>query len=477
MTMRYESALNYMEKHWPKTAAWVEETLGSRSNGPASINADLAVAAMGEHQSLVHGGLLVWIASGKPVNQPQNGWPCKDLREAQKMFMDMDDKALKAYLDGQEKSFAPVIQPPPIPVRPPVTSNQPPPIPMRPPVTNNQPPPFSLHQPMASSVPMPLARSVPGNQPPPIPLRSSPPPGRGSPVNLPPPINLPPPLTNRLPPMPTVSSAIRTPNVHSVPLPSMPSSSSSSPVPLSVRPRRLSKGPGILIDVAELVKWIEAMDDLKSIFVCDIPTGVQGVYLTEKSTTGLVDNSKINIARTDRQGGWLNLGRGVLTNRMGKCWSCAAAVIHKLVTDPRFDAVRIESIGASGYDHHFVVINRDSATTVADMSTWNKDAILIDAWQANLTGWTMADPSKSKKAQLAYLGGVDFPYKSVVRFFCAFEPADRVQHREAAGEVGKSVQGATITRSWELMRKCYLEHFSRGVKSASCPVSGFCDKK
>jgi hypothetical protein len=225
------------------------------------------------------------------------------------------------------------------------------------------------------------------------------------------------------------------------------------------------------------MRLIEEMADLKTIFVCDIPTGTsRGAYLTEKSTGSIVDMAKINIAKTTEPAGWLNLGRAVLTNRMGKCWSCAAAVIYKLVTDPRFDTVRIESIGAKGYDHHFVVINRNQGD-VTNMSTWNNEVILIDAWQANLDKWTKVPPDQPKAAKLCYGKTSDFPYKSEIKCFCAFEPVDRRRHRDSAGEVGKFIQAAIIERSRRLLKECCENHLGRGLKSSSCQVSGFCDKK
>lgn len=446
--MRYKNALNYLEKYWPRTASWVEETVGPRDGEFPQVNADLGVPGVGDRLFLVQCGLLIWIASGRPLGQPQNNWPGKILADIQKMFLNMNDEDLKSYLGANEKLCVPVVQPPPIPSRQVLPTGRSPQL--------TQPPQLPSRQ------VLPTGRTPQLTQPPQIPLRQVLPTGRTPQLPQPP----------QIPPrqgLPTSNLAQPTGQASTIPMPS----------PLVVRPRRLSKGPTVTggTNQAALMKWIEEMQDLKTIFVCDIPTGAFRVYLTERSTGALVDNSKINIADTSAPEGWLKLGRGVLTNRMGKCWSCAAAVIYKLVKDPRFDSVRIESIGAEGYDHHFVVINRDSSTNVTEMSTWNSDAILIDAWQANLDNWTGLRPDQPKAANLCYGKTSDFPYKSQIRFFCAFEPADRSQHRESAGEVGKSVQGQTISGSWQKLKTCYVNHFGMNKKNPSCEVSGFCDKK
>jgi hypothetical protein len=487
--MRYEEALKYLEVTWPQTAAWVERTIGPRTSNLPQVNVDLAVMSKGNHLSLVQCGLLIWIACNRPLNQPQNNWRGKSLAETQKMFLDMDEDALKAYLDDYEKSFAPAVQVPAVQVRTPPSSRPP-----------GYPPPQPPRNPPQMAMPTGgLLQPRPPGTPPPQPPRMAMPTVGLSQPRLP---GTPPPQPSGNPPrMVMPSGGLSQPRSPGTPPPQpsgnpprmvMPSGGLSQPIqpaqtvatpmPISVpvppRPRRMSKGPSPVSggNQAEMMKWIEEMQDLKTILVCDIPTQTSGVYLTERNTGSLVDNAKINIAKTGQPTGWLNLGRGVLTNRMGKCWSCAAAVIYKIVTDQRFDRVRIESIGAKNYDHHFVVINRDPSTDVANMGTWNKDAILIDAWQANLTNWLTTSPDRPKQAQLCYGKVSDFPYQSEIKFFCAFEPGNRSEHQGSAGQVGKFIHAATVRTSWGLLKTCFSEHYTKNQKNKSCEVSGFCDK-
>lgn len=456
--MRYKNALIYLEKKWPRSAAWVEQTIGPRDGNYPQVNSDLAVSASGDHLFLVQSGLLIWIASGRPLNQPQNNWRGASLLEIQKMFLGMENEALKAYLASNEEIYEPIVQAPSVPPRVPVATGSP---------TQSRPNPPGGGVPTGFPMPPTLLRPSPPHVPPT--------------TGLPPP---PPPLT--LPSLGAIGASLQPPLPQSRALPpapvstGLPMQAAQIPVAVSppVRPRRASRGPQV-VTPAEMMKWIEAMQDLKTIFICDIPTGTRGVYLTERSTGALADNAKVNIAKISNPDGWLNLGRSVLTNRMGKCWSCAAAVIHKIVTDSRFNSVRVESIGAKDYDHHFVVINRDPGTDVKNISTWNDGAILIDAWQANLNNWVDVSPGQAKETKLCYAKGDDFPYKSEIKFFCAFEVHDRPQHRVTAKEVGifVSQQAQTIRASWERLKTCYQNHFLKGQKNPSCPVSGFCDKR
>jgi hypothetical protein len=108
--MRYTSAFQFVKKSYPALAAWLETSIGSpdvqfpdRSN----VNADLAMSTTDAHASLVQGGILVWIASGRPLGT--DGWlPNKDA--IKKMFLGMKDDELRAYLKSNNE---PVVSPPP----------------------------------------------------------------------------------------------------------------------------------------------------------------------------------------------------------------------------------------------------------------------------------------------------------------------------------------------------------------------------
>lgn len=46
--------------------------------------------------------------------------------------------------------------------------------------------------------------------------------------------------------------------------------------------------------------------------------------------------------------------------------------------------VRIENMACSRGDHAFVVVNRRKKSTVADLSTWGPEALIIDAWDGDI---------------------------------------------------------------------------------------------
>ena len=73
--MRYKSAFAYVKKGYPRLAAWLESSIGaSEVQFPdrTNVNDDLAMSTANEHNSLVQGGILVWIASGRPLGT--DGW-------------------------------------------------------------------------------------------------------------------------------------------------------------------------------------------------------------------------------------------------------------------------------------------------------------------------------------------------------------------------------------------------------------------
>jgi hypothetical protein len=447
----YRSTLKFIgeTKGWKSLASEISATLAAEENRVESILSlgKIEQRLDGPLIMLFRATLLVWEKEGRPT------WGIGNTKDQilNRLEGDHSEKTLVAWLQDEDRRAGQLVAP------------------------TNLPPPRPPRSPPGNVVPTGLASpTAPPTIPRTIPVSPNPQLARGilpsRPGVLPPPPQTP--ITGRLP----------VPPPRTIPVPPTVQPTAPVVVPPPPRGRRLSTGPApsavqLLRRPDEIMAGIEKMADLKAIFVCDIPTTTSRVYLTEVSSSALVDSSKVNLGNVRTASGWLILGKMVLTNRMGKCWSCAAAVVYKLVADPRFDAIRIESIGAVNFDHHFVVINRDPTTNVESMQTWNPDAILVDAWQANLQNWSSVDPLQPKDAQLAYTWK-NFPYsESIVRFFCAFEPRDRATHRGALTSVGKFVQGDVVTKSWRALRTCYEEHYRKGQKALGCPVSGWCDKK
>jgi len=487
--MRYKNALEFVEKNWPALARWLEQQIGPRNSEPSHVIADLAVMDRdSRHLFLVQAGLLVWIANGRPHGS--NNW-ANSKKEVTDRFLAMSSDALEQYLKDTQDSMAPQQVPTPsIPPRPnPVV--QPASLPAQAQTRNPQPWFQDVVQ-AARTPPTPAARPfhvVPqlnrsGAQPVPIPSRhAAVPPSQQVPAS--PQILHPVGRTLPTPPartLPTVPVSNRS-GFQPAPTPRQP-----APVPPArqlqtmpqppARPRRISRGPALTrVNAEELIGTLEAMQELKTLMIADISLGRFGFYLTEKTTNQLAEQPKILLGRMENPEGWISLGRAVLTHKVGKCWSCAAAAIYKLVVVPEFDLVRFESVGATNNDHHFVVVNRDPGTDVTDISTWNADAFVVDLWQANLHGWHSRQPGSPTQSQLCWKPD-EYPYKeSPVKLYCAFEPADRARVKDSVQDVGKQLQGQAIAHGLKQLQTCYNEHFLKGQRSATCTCSGWCDRK
>ncbi|MDI1443675.1 hypothetical protein [Polyangium sp. 6x1] len=181
---------------------------------------------------------------------------------------------------------------------------------------------------------------------------------------------------------------------------------------------------------------------LKNIEITDRPTGVPGAYdFTAGNVFAEQDRNHANIDTTEVRENkqyepklWLRLGRRVVTPQTdgkgyGRCFSCAAAAIYKMVMDPAFDDYMIEHVGAEDYDHHLVLVDRPSATGVNGnglndgKAAWLSSAAAIDVWQGNLNGNTKYASIASDNV---YVAG------STLKWFCAFPPSRRALDREFA---------------------------------------------
>jgi hypothetical protein len=440
--MRYTEVLKFLEKRtWKKLAGWLERSIGPRTggfHGFETVQADLAISGSGDHLLLVQAGILVWIAEGRPTNQPAQSWSAtkKDIiADFQAMSVDQ----LGKYLDESQLWLepAPVVVAQPVVVQP--VRRPPPPPPGRP--VMNTPAPRGNVNALAST----LGSQIPAAAP-------------------------------RL----NVGHAVHAPvsHTHAVTTPTAPSANRVVPHPPPPRARRLSKGPAKAPSSAtELRALVEKMADLKNIVVSDIPLGYKK-YLTEKLTNDLAEAPRGFLKDLAKRKGWLDVGKSVLTNKVGKCWGCASAAIYKLVADGAFDGVVIESMGVVDNDHHFVAVNRDSSTDVTKMSTWNAEAFIVDPWQANRLDWTTRAAGTPTKSQLCWSAS-DYPYKdSTMKSFCGFEPKDRTADRESLQAVGKSLHGAGVATGLAALQKCFVNHVSAKKKFRSaCVCTGWCDTK
>lgn len=119
---------------------------------------------------------------------------------------------------------------------------------------------------------------------------------------------------------------------------------------------------------------------------------------------------------------WADLGRRALENEYGRCFTCAGAAIYKLVMNPAFDGLVIESVGATTYDHHFVLVGRSAGAVGSTDPPTSEDrgVMVIDVWQANQGG---APPACQWK---------DYTYKNEteLKVFCVIKTEGRTQLRE-----------------------------------------------
>lgn len=224
----------------------------------------------------------------------------------------------------------------------------------------------------------------------------------------------------------------------------------------------------------------------RTIEITDQPTGVPGQYnFTVGNHYAEADRNQANLDTNEVQDNkqnhpnyWLRLGRRVVTaqvdnKRYGRCFSCAAAVIYSLVTDPSFDEYMIEHVGAIEYDHHLVLLDRANATGNSSnglndqRASWMSTAVVIDVWQGNLNGntnyvdiaagnqyaqanlrWFCAFPPNQRAADRAFAGGLPVPQRNVVNL-------DRIQEVRQAREqgIGEATRNRKVDGRWVVERQ------------------------
>jgi len=189
---------------------------------------------------------------------------------------------------------------------------------------------------------------------------------------------------------------------------------------------------------------------LRAIEITDQPTGAAGQYAFTDGNAYSEGDRNLAIGETPEGGGkkqnepryWLRLGRRVLTAQQdgkcyGRCFSCAAAVIYTLVTDPAFDKLLIEHVGSIGYDHHLVLVGRPNATDTAgtglsDRESWMTKTVAVDVWQGNLNG----------NDDFISLASMNVYAAANLKFYCAYAVSTRSADRQFALTLPPPVRGA-----------------------------------
>jgi hypothetical protein len=174
-------------------------------------------------------------------------------------------------------------------------------------------------------------------------------------------------ITNRLVPAPQAASSSRV-----VPVQARPSASTSRTGGLEANIRKHE------------AEW-------SSIEITDIPTGEYARYehtasdfgtTTQKAAAAGVVRRYFGVIGTGEvlthPGYWMELGRIVMKSKIGRCFSCSAAAVFTLVSDPAFDELTLMVMGSKKSDHYFVCVGTSAGAINAGNGT------AVDIWQANL---------------------------------------------------------------------------------------------
>ena len=381
--MRYKSAFAYVKKSYPTLAAWLESSIG----GPEvqfpdrpKVNEDLAMSTANEHASLVQGGILVWIASGRPLGT--DGWlTTKDA--IKKMFTGMTDEALRAYLKSNNE---PVVSPPlqrPLPAVPasrPVNTVQAVSTPVRNAVV--QPNRNVVVQPTRNVVVQPAGNAV------------------VQPVTIP---------TPTLPQTQAVTTAVQGVRRRSAHGPTLGQTGGmpTNVVPLAAPATAQSfskclpdQGPGTMTSApGDLIK--QKRQPLEAL--CAYAVGDAKRFNGPKAARDKEDALRSNPSRLkpmqaaeQAAGGVIHYPQSKLKSAYDKtveaqgavCTTFALCAAYLLTGGARQSGkVRVEIIGvARNLGTHMYVVCGRAGNNLADLSTWGSNAVIVDLWAAALAG-------------------------------------------------------------------------------------------
>jgi len=376
--MRYKSAFAYVKKGYPGLAAWLESSIGaSEAQFPdrTNVNADLAMSTTDDHASLAQGGILVWIASGRPLGT--DGWQTtKDA--VRKLFIGMTDQQLRAYLKSND---VPVVAPPPQRPLPAVPSRQ------AHTVQNVSTPARNAVVQPTMNVVQP-ARNV-GVQP-----------ARNAVVQ---------PVTPIQTPTQAVTTAVqgaRRRSAHApatgqtggmatnvVALPAPATAQSFSKCLADQGPGTMTSSPGDLIKQKR-----QALEALCAYAVGDAKrfNGPEAARLKEDALRSNPTRLKPMQAAEQAAGGVIHYPQSKLKSAYDKtveaqgavCTTFALCAAHVLTAGSRqAGKVRVEIIGvARNLGTHMYVVCGRAGNNLADLSTWGSNAVIVDLWAAALAG-------------------------------------------------------------------------------------------
>jgi hypothetical protein len=383
--MRYKSAFAYVKKGYPTLAAWLETSIGKpedvRFPDRPNVNADLAMSTTDDHASLAQGGILVWIASGRPLGT--DGW--LTTKEAiKRMFMGMSDEALRAYLKSNNE---PVESPPPQRLLPDVPTSRPANIVQHvsTPVRN------VVVQPTTNVVVQP-ARNVVVQR------------ARNAVVQ---PVTIPTPVLPQTQAVTTGVQGVRRRSAHGPTL-GQTGGMATNVVPLAA-PTTTSQGfskclpdqgPGTMTSApGDLIKQKrQQLEALCAYAVGDAKrfNGPEAARLKEDALRSNPTRLRPMQAAEQAAGGVIHYPQSKLKSANDKtveahgavCTTFALCAAHILTGGTRQSGgVRVEIIGvARNLGTHMYVVCGRAGQNLADLSTWGSNAVIVDLWAAALNG-------------------------------------------------------------------------------------------
>ena len=370
--MLYGTAFAFIKKNYGNLAAWLQSAIGAPDAAfpdLQNVNADLIIGpASPDRSNLVRGGILIWIASGRPLGI--DGWNrTKD--EVKTRFLGMKDDELKAYLKSNNE-WQREPQTPIVPARP-VRTVQQVTTPVNTAVIQN-----------ARNVVVQPARNV----------------GVAQPVTR----------TPALPQTPVVSTAViqgRRRSAHG-PATGQTGGTPANAVPLSPPttatpsfskclpdqgPGKMTGSPTDLINqkrqqLEKLCKY--AVGDAKRF------DGPPAAKAKEEQLRSNPNRLKPMQAAEQAAGGVIHYPQSKLKSAYDKtveaeaavCTTFALCAAHILTDGKRQNGnVRVEIIGVDRNlgTHMYVVCGR-AGKNLADRSTWGANAVIVDLWDTALYG-------------------------------------------------------------------------------------------
>jgi hypothetical protein len=411
--MLYATAFAFIKKNYPNLAAWLQSAIGAPDAAfpdLQNVNADLVIGpASPDRTNLVRGGILVWIASGRPLGS--DGW-MRTKDEVRKMFIGMKDDELKAYLKSNNE-WQPEPQTPVVPARPVRTVQQ-------------------VSTPARTAVVQPATR------------------------------------TPVMPQTPVVQTAVqgRRRSAHG-PATGQTGGTPANVVPLAAPTATASfskclpdQGPGTMTSSpTDLIKQKRKELEALCLYAVGDAKRFNGPKPAQDKEDALRSNEnrlKPMKAAEQAAGGVIHYPQSKLKSAYDNtvkaegavCTTFALCAAHVLTGGTRQSGkVRVEIIGvARNLGTHMYVVCGRAGKNLADLSTWGANAVIVDLWAAALNGHKTFDTAvKADSDDWRLTGG------SLGQFY------DNTRADPKESELAREVNTSSLDRSKKLAELQRLE--------------------